>query len=349
MQTIKRGAIGQAVALWQREIGISPDGVFGPITEKATKEWQAKHGLVADGIVGPKTWLKALEISDPLPPLVRGCDVSAIQGDLDDKCWAAMAAQDIKFAYMRLVVGNETWVDGKAKINAQRARAHGIVPGYYVFPYPLPHLNPKSQVERFVKLLEGLGTNLGELPPMWDLEWPPPEDWKKWKCSPDQLHDWNLTALDYADELTGVTWACYSYRWWIKMAELARAGDFGKRPLVLADYTLKGKWPTPHEVAALTTPKPWSSLVMVQHDGDGGLRLPNGRDADFDVMPGGQEALDAFAKGAFFPAASTFATEKHVILPHPDPDLVAAKESATRIMLDEQISAYRRSRFDIVA
>ena len=38
---------------------LSPDSIFGPITEAKVKEFQKSKGLQADGIVGPKTW-KAL-------------------------------------------------------------------------------------------------------------------------------------------------------------------------------------------------------------------------------------------------------------------------------------------------
>jgi peptidoglycan hydrolase-like protein with peptidoglycan-binding domain len=55
-RVLKRGASGSDVALWQTTIGVLPaDGIFGPMTEAATKAWQTAHGLVADGIVGPLT------------------------------------------------------------------------------------------------------------------------------------------------------------------------------------------------------------------------------------------------------------------------------------------------------
>ena len=56
MQTIRLGSKGEAVATWQRAIGVLPDGDFGRITDAATRAWQHARGLVADGVVGPKTW-----------------------------------------------------------------------------------------------------------------------------------------------------------------------------------------------------------------------------------------------------------------------------------------------------
>lgn len=54
--TIRRGSKGPDVAAWQKIVGVTSDGDFGPKTEAATKAWQAARGLTADGIVGPKTW-----------------------------------------------------------------------------------------------------------------------------------------------------------------------------------------------------------------------------------------------------------------------------------------------------
>ena len=52
---VKRGDRGDAVRRIQRELGITADGVFGPMTERAVKRFQRTHDLVPDGIVGPLT------------------------------------------------------------------------------------------------------------------------------------------------------------------------------------------------------------------------------------------------------------------------------------------------------
>lgn len=58
--TIRKGSRGEAVKAWQSIIGVTTDGIFGPMTEAATKRWQTERGLVADGIVGSATWGAAL-------------------------------------------------------------------------------------------------------------------------------------------------------------------------------------------------------------------------------------------------------------------------------------------------
>ena len=52
---VKRGDRGSAVRSIQRELGVTADGVFGPVTERAVKRFQRRHDLVPDGIVGPLT------------------------------------------------------------------------------------------------------------------------------------------------------------------------------------------------------------------------------------------------------------------------------------------------------
>ena len=36
--------------------GVTPDGIFGPGTDKAVRSFQRRQGVVDDGIVGPRTW-----------------------------------------------------------------------------------------------------------------------------------------------------------------------------------------------------------------------------------------------------------------------------------------------------
>lgn len=59
--TLRRGSEGELVAelqtllvVWGADIAV--DGKFGPATEEAVKAFQREHGLTVDGVVGPKTW-----------------------------------------------------------------------------------------------------------------------------------------------------------------------------------------------------------------------------------------------------------------------------------------------------
>jgi murein DD-endopeptidase MepM/ murein hydrolase activator NlpD len=53
---IRKGSKGIDVQRIQRAVKVKPDGIFGPITERAVRAYQKRHGLQVDGIVGPKTW-----------------------------------------------------------------------------------------------------------------------------------------------------------------------------------------------------------------------------------------------------------------------------------------------------
>jgi peptidoglycan hydrolase-like protein with peptidoglycan-binding domain len=46
---------GEQVKKLQAALGVDADGVFGPGTEAAVKKFQSEHGLDADGIAGPQT------------------------------------------------------------------------------------------------------------------------------------------------------------------------------------------------------------------------------------------------------------------------------------------------------
>ncbi|MFF7246060.1 peptidoglycan-binding protein [Embleya sp. NPDC008237] len=61
--TIKRGSTGDAVKQEQCYLNhsltgdqLDEDGVFGPVTEAATRRFQSCADITVDGICGPQTW-----------------------------------------------------------------------------------------------------------------------------------------------------------------------------------------------------------------------------------------------------------------------------------------------------
>ena len=60
-RTVKKAAKRGGVRALQAELGLAPDGDFGPATEKALRRWQEAHGLPVDGKAGPQT-LAAMNI-----------------------------------------------------------------------------------------------------------------------------------------------------------------------------------------------------------------------------------------------------------------------------------------------
>jgi len=53
---LKQGSTGKAVQAIQTALGTTPDGKFGPVTDRLVRNFQTASRLTADGIVGPKTW-----------------------------------------------------------------------------------------------------------------------------------------------------------------------------------------------------------------------------------------------------------------------------------------------------
>lgn len=64
MKVIKKGDKGLDVKTLQQKLKITPDGDFGPNTEKHVIRFQLMHGIVADGIVGSDTWSLILSLND---------------------------------------------------------------------------------------------------------------------------------------------------------------------------------------------------------------------------------------------------------------------------------------------
>jgi GH25 family lysozyme M1 (1,4-beta-N-acetylmuramidase) len=381
------GVIGPDVKTWQEHLGkmskpttwitargikrswpdawrwpLESDGNFGERTEAATQAWQYMNALKVDGAVGPVTWRSAgLLLAPGLIEVIKGTDLSAIQGVRPITEWSQMATMGIRFAIMRAVVGNESWSDTAALENVRRARAHGIVCGPYVFPYPLPHINPIDQAEHFVRRLEAMKVDLSELPIAFDAEWPPREEyktingvkqlmypWKKWGCSAPQIRQWIMQCISRLERLIGRHVIVYSYRYWLKCIEAELIPELAERPLWLADYTYMGRWPSREECARVKAPAPWKQIAIMQHDGNGGLRLPSGGDADFNVMFGGEATLEKIVRDRLATPTDTLPDLKPAA-PEPFIDLAAAKHEQLGILTEEGIRAYRQSRIDIAA
>jgi hypothetical protein len=192
-----------------------------------------------------------------------------------------------------------------------------------------------------------MGMAQDELPPMLDAEWPPREErrkdgsltypWRRWGCTAEQIREHLLTCIERGEELTGLRWPLYTYRYWLACIEAEKMPELGRRPLVLADYKYAGRWPTDDELAALKPPPPWTQITFVQHDGNGGMKLPSGADADFECFLGTEDELRALAK----PRGSLLE-----VLPAPIIDVELARQQMRGAIRDDAIADYRRTRID---
>jgi peptidoglycan hydrolase-like protein with peptidoglycan-binding domain len=68
--TLKKGSTGNPVRRAQKRLTLAGydtggvDGTFGTKTESAVKRFQRDEGLTADGVVGPKTWERIDALGD---------------------------------------------------------------------------------------------------------------------------------------------------------------------------------------------------------------------------------------------------------------------------------------------
>jgi lysozyme len=171
--------------------------------------------------------------------LIKGCDVSAFQGSLDYK----LLSDTYKFVIFRNFVGNDS-KDKFISSNIQAARDNGMAVGIYNFVFPLPEAKnkfnrcPKEQAQlHFDNTEEGVSLIAC------DLEWPVPQDWKKWNCNANQIKDWTRSYLTEFQELSGIKPVIYTYPSFAQ--SLKMEDDFANYDLWIASYTKEPKIPSP--------------------------------------------------------------------------------------------------------
>jgi len=283
--------------------------------------------------------------------MIRGVDVSAIQGRVD---WDALRSAGAEFAWMRGVVGNE-YRDARVRENIAEAKRAGVFPGVYCFAFPLPKLTPEAQVDYWVGKFEAdgdlPGRAYGELPPALDLEWPPPEEkdkvsgrlidtWAKWGVTGASILRWGAKALIRMHQHWGCWPALYTYPYFWKRAvagvsktELDELLEvYGNCLWWGADYKASGR--VPQDGERPFTPAPWNDgrNVFWQHDGNGGLKMPNGVDCDWNVFTGTRDDLANIVRPY---------TER--VVP-PGVDMVLVKQRTMGAIVEEDIARYRRER-----
>lgn len=234
--------------------------------------------------------------------MIPGIDVSAAQGRID---WQKVAGSGVRFAYVKCGEGNENRLDSTYAANVAGALGAGLFVGAYYVGWPLPEngdpsRSPRAQAERFWKAAKGLGCNPCELPPMFDCEWPTPDLWPKWGCTPLQICHW---ARDFVQEVEA-RWSrpcvLYSFPWfWNSIAPAVPPADLAWANhclLSLASYRdISEDLPKgmPHHELA-----PWGrdAFTFWQFSADGGKRIPGvATDIDRQLFAGTEADLRKLA------------------------------------------------------
>lgn len=179
--TIRRGSKGEHVAAWQMVIGAPPDGVFGPMTEKTTREWQGDNSLPITGVVDDDDWAKAAEKAPiPSPP-------SALEGQtyLIDKITDATPREAVNAlaVAMSTITGNKPTVNGLCCHVAQAALETGHWD--YCHHWNFGNVKASTKYRGFITYFgcnEILKNSAGKRQTYWfhpsvDPAWPPLASW----------------------------------------------------------------------------------------------------------------------------------------------------------------------------
>jgi len=196
----------------------------------------------------------------------KGVDISVIQGNVD---FAAIKASGVDFVVCRAGVGNGG-IDIDYAKNVANATAAGLKVMAYHFIYPLPP-NPAQPLRDPVKQA-GYHFNAvqGQLAAI-DCEWPAPQDFGKWGCTPAQINQWMIAYFtEYTRLDNGRKPLIYTYPYWSDAVKFDPF--FAQFPLWIASYQ-----------ATPFIPHPWTDWTMWQTTAGGG-HLPNGAPVDTDVI-----------------------------------------------------------------
>jgi lysozyme len=239
--------------------------------------------------------------------MIRGIDVSCAQGSII--WWSKVVAEGISFAIVKAGEGNKPGPDPMFARNVAGARAAGLLVGAYSFLYPLPPKpgeplhDPVAQAQYHFAQCSGLGSRDGELGPFVDAEWPAPQDFDKWGCSPAQIRAWLLAYLVEAERLWGRVPTLYTYPDWWRAIDGASEPAFARYGLWMASYPHPDRWPAEGETPSV--PAPWKVATFWQSSG-GTLHVA-GMVVDTDVFLGTLDELKALAAKPSPDSTATFA------------------------------------------
>jgi lysozyme len=197
--------------------------------------------------------------------MIKGVDISAIQGKVD---FVALAASGVQFVILRCGVGNGG-IDSMYAKNVAGATAAGLKVACYHFIYPLPPKEGDPSRDPVAQAQYHFNASLGQLACI-DCEWPEPQDWATWGCSSAQLNTWMLAYLQEYESLSGRKPIIYTYPNWA--ANVGFYQQFIQYLLWIASYE-----------ASPAIPSPWRTWVLWQNTGGGGHLPTTGVPVDTDL------------------------------------------------------------------
>lgn len=239
-----------------------------------------------------------------------GIDLCSLQGTIDPQ---KIKDSGIRYAYVKSSQYSST-VDSTFHGYVSQLKSVGIAVGAYHFCFQ--GSDPEKQMEHFFRASEGLGKEVGELPPMIDWEFCK-NDSAGNPLSSKQCVEWLQAAVAKATKL----WypgnaerilsgemprkpVVYTYPFYAEQhqPELELAEELGSYPLCYASYKSngpellpwdplkEGKYKPIHKL-----PKPWKDWTLWQYSGNKGMKVPGiGPDCDRQLFAGGEKEFLKF-------------------------------------------------------
>jgi lysozyme len=216
---------------------------------------------------------------------VLGIDVSIAQGKALD--WPSIAASGVKYCFAKSTEA-QAYVDPSFARNVSEMKKAGIYVGSY--HYFWPSRDAEAQAEHYFKV----AGSVNELPPV--------IDWETRKGVPigEMLHRVNRFV-----QATEALWKrpCIVYSYPSFLAGVTHDGQLdavGRHKF----YQLASRdlWIANYGVKSPRIEHPWQMWRFWQFDGDGGKRLPQGIDSDFNWFAGSEAELHDYVKNGPPPA-----------------------------------------------
>ena len=220
--------------------------------------------------------------------LVRGVDVSSVQGQISDAEWAATKASGVDFVIIKCSEGNKPphqgGIDPFWRQNFSRATAAGLTVGLYHFTYILPvdevnhpRRSPEDQATDAWAACGGAGASPGQILTFGDFEWPYQQDWAAKGVTPALCQDFICRWRDRYATLSGRRVGLYSFPYWIYVAQLKNCAELAAMP-----YWQAGPYVDTLPTSMPAPTAPWTSCDISQWNG-GKSRLPDGQPVDGNI------------------------------------------------------------------
>lgn len=244
MATLKNGSKGDAVkklqsTLLQLGYAVTVNGIFANDTLQAVIRFQKDNGLSPDGVVGVNTQAVLDYLSGTNP--VTGIDISHHNGTIN---WNLVNKKNVEFVFCKASQG-KAYKDDMLQTNMSELARLDFNRGAYHF-FSFMGVTAQEQVDNFLSC--GIDFKVkGVLPPVIDVEWQATKAINDYivqnrKACAQKIQDW-LDGVEKATKRKPIIYAAKGF--WNDI--LGNPPGFEQYPLWVASYrndrpTMPGNW-----------------------------------------------------------------------------------------------------------